>query len=38
MKAVWGDAAVTENSLTRSILKLRRLLGDETRNPIYIPG
>jgi DNA-binding winged helix-turn-helix (wHTH) protein/Tol biopolymer transport system component len=36
MNAVWGDAAVTENSLTRSILKLRRLLGDETRNPIYI--
>ncbi len=36
MNAVWADAAVTENSLAQSILKLRRLLGDETRNPIYI--
>ena len=36
LDAVWGDAAVTENSLTRSIALLRRLLGDETRNPRYI--
>jgi len=36
LNAVWGDAAVTENSLTRSIALLRRLLGDETRNPRYI--
>ena len=36
LNAVWGDAAVTENSLTRSIALLRRLLGDDTRNPRYI--
>jgi Tol biopolymer transport system component/DNA-binding winged helix-turn-helix (wHTH) protein len=36
LNAVWGDAAVTENSLTRSIALLRRLLGDETRNPRFI--
>ena len=34
--AVWGDTTVTENSLARSIAVLRRLLGDETRNPRYI--
>ena len=36
LDAVWGDAAVTENSLTRSILKLRRLLDDDFREPRYI--
>ena len=36
LKAVWGDMAVTENSLARSIALLRRKLGDETRNPHYI--
>jgi Tol biopolymer transport system component/DNA-binding winged helix-turn-helix (wHTH) protein len=36
LNAVWGDAAVTENSLARSVALLRRLLGDETRNPRYI--
>ena len=36
LNAVWGDAAVTDNSLARSIALLRRLLGDETRNPRYI--
>jgi DNA-binding winged helix-turn-helix (wHTH) protein/Tol biopolymer transport system component len=36
LDAVWGDAAVTENSLTQNIGKLRRLLGDETREPRYI--
>ena len=36
LNAVWGDAAVTENSLTRSIALLRRLLGDDTRSPRYI--
>jgi Tol biopolymer transport system component/DNA-binding winged helix-turn-helix (wHTH) protein len=36
LSAVWGDAAVTENSLTRSIALLRKLLGDDTRNPRYI--
>jgi Tol biopolymer transport system component/DNA-binding winged helix-turn-helix (wHTH) protein len=36
LNAVWGDAAVTENSLARSIALLRRQLGDDTRNPRYI--
>jgi len=36
LNAVWGDAAVTENSLTRSIALLRKLLGDESRSPRYI--
>ena len=36
LNAVWGDAAVTENSLTRSIALLRKLLGDEARDPRFI--
>jgi Tol biopolymer transport system component/DNA-binding winged helix-turn-helix (wHTH) protein len=36
LNAVWGDASVTENSLARSIALLRRLLGDDIRNPSYI--
>jgi len=36
LNAVWGDATVTENSLTRSIALLRRLLGDDIRNPRFI--
>src|ERR1017187_10297823 len=36
LNAVWGDAMVTDNSLARSVALLRRLLGDETRNPRYI--
>ncbi len=36
LNAVWGDVAVGDNSLTRSIALLRRVLGDETRNPRYI--
>src|SRR5277367_4495873 len=36
LNAVWGDTAVTENSLTRSIAVLRRLLGDEVRDPRFI--
>jgi Tol biopolymer transport system component/DNA-binding winged helix-turn-helix (wHTH) protein len=36
VQAVWGDTAVTDNSLARSIALLRRALGDETRNPRYI--
>jgi len=36
LSAVWGDTAVSENSLARSIALLRRLLGDETRHPRYI--
>ncbi len=33
---VWADAAVTESSLTRSIAKLRRVLGDDFQEPRYI--
>jgi Tol biopolymer transport system component/DNA-binding winged helix-turn-helix (wHTH) protein len=36
LNAVWGDAAVTDNSLTRSVALLRRLLGDDSRNPRFI--
>ncbi len=36
LNAVWGDAAVTDSSLTRTIAQLRRLLGDDIRNPRYI--
>jgi len=36
LNAVWGDTAVSENSLTRSIALLRKLLGDEIRTPRYI--
>jgi Tol biopolymer transport system component/DNA-binding winged helix-turn-helix (wHTH) protein len=36
LDAVWNDCAVSENSLTRSIAVLRRLLGDDTREPRYI--
>ena len=36
LNAGWGDTAVTENSLTRNIALLRRLLGDDIRNPRYI--
>ncbi len=36
LTAVWGDAAVTENSLTRAIALLRKLLGDEARTPRFI--
>jgi Tol biopolymer transport system component/DNA-binding winged helix-turn-helix (wHTH) protein len=36
LNAVWGDAAVTENSLTRSIALLRRQLGDDSHNARYI--
>jgi Tol biopolymer transport system component/DNA-binding winged helix-turn-helix (wHTH) protein len=36
LNAVWGDTAVSENSLARAIALLRRLLGDETRHPRYI--
>ncbi|MGC2615673.1 MAG: winged helix-turn-helix domain-containing protein, partial [Terracidiphilus sp.] len=33
---VWGDTAVSENSLTRSIALLRRLLGEDTHQPHFI--
>jgi Tol biopolymer transport system component/DNA-binding winged helix-turn-helix (wHTH) protein len=36
LNAVWGDAAVTDNSLARSVALLRRLLCDEARDPRYI--
>jgi DNA-binding winged helix-turn-helix (wHTH) protein/Tol biopolymer transport system component len=36
LDAVWGDASVTENSLTQNIAKLRRLLEDDARNPRFI--
>jgi len=36
MNAVWGDTAVSENSLARSIALLRRLLGDDPRDPRFI--
>ncbi len=36
LNAVWGDAIVTDSSLTRTIAQLRRLLGDEIRSPRYI--
>ncbi|MGB6688904.1 MAG: winged helix-turn-helix domain-containing protein [Terracidiphilus sp.] len=36
LDAVWVDAAVTESSLTRSIAKLRRTLGDDFQEPRYI--
>lgn len=36
LDAVWGDAAVTENSLARAIALLRRLLGDDARESRFI--
>jgi TolB-like protein/DNA-binding winged helix-turn-helix (wHTH) protein/Flp pilus assembly protein TadD len=36
LNAVWNDCSVSDNSLTRSIATLRRLLGDDTREPRYI--
>src|ERR1700719_346648 len=36
LDAVWNEVAVSENSLTRSIALLRRLLGDDTHEPRYI--
>ena len=36
LNAVWSDAAVTENSLTRAIALLRRSLDDDSRTPRYI--
>src|SRR5882757_10337748 len=36
LDAVWQQTSVSENSLTRSIALLRRLLGDDTREPRYI--
>jgi len=36
LNAVWSDCAVSDNSLTRSVATLRRLLGDDSREPKYI--
>lgn len=36
LNAVWGETAVSENSLTRAVALLRRLLGDEARDPRFI--
>jgi DNA-binding winged helix-turn-helix (wHTH) protein len=36
LDSVWGDAAVTENSLSRAIALLRKVLGDEARTPRFI--
>lgn len=36
LTAVWGDVAVTENSLSRAVALLRRLLDDDPHNPRYI--
>ncbi len=36
LSAVWNDCAVSDNSLTRSIATLRRLLGDDSREPRFI--
>ncbi len=33
---VWGDTTVGEEALTRAVSELRRVLGDHTREPIYI--
>ena len=36
LNAVWNDCSVSDNSLTRSIATLRRLMGDDPREPRYI--
>src|SRR3954454_18803830 len=36
LNSVWGDVAVAEGSLTRSIWLLRRVLGDDINQPRYI--
>jgi Tol biopolymer transport system component/DNA-binding winged helix-turn-helix (wHTH) protein len=36
LDAVWKGSSVSDNSLTRSIALLRKLLGDDTREPRYI--
>ncbi len=36
LNTVWDDVEVTDNSLTRSIVKLRQALGDDARSPTLI--
>ncbi|MGH9586127.1 MAG: tetratricopeptide repeat protein [Acidobacteriaceae bacterium] len=33
---IWRDAAVTDNALTQCIAEIRKALGDDSHNPIYI--
>lgn len=35
-QAVWPNALVGYESVTKSIIKLRKALGDDARNPVYI--
>jgi DNA-binding winged helix-turn-helix (wHTH) protein len=36
LNAVWNDCSVSDNSLTRSVATLRRLLRDDVHEPRYI--
>ncbi|MGA2848783.1 MAG: winged helix-turn-helix domain-containing protein [Terracidiphilus sp.] len=36
LNVVWNDCVVSDNSLTRRIATLRRLLGDDSRKPRFI--
>ena len=36
LTAVWGDTAVTDNSLSRAVASLRRTLNDDPHNPHFI--
>jgi DNA-binding winged helix-turn-helix (wHTH) protein len=36
IRAIWSDGFVSDNYLTQSISLLRRLLGDDAREPRYI--
>lgn len=36
LRSVWGDAFVTEEVLTHAVWELRRLLGDDAKQPKYI--
>jgi DNA-binding winged helix-turn-helix (wHTH) protein len=36
MRAVWSDACVTDDTLTRAIYELRKVLQDDTKQPRFI--
>ena len=36
LDAVWGDLVVTENAMTRVVAQLRKSLGDNAREALYI--
>jgi DNA-binding winged helix-turn-helix (wHTH) protein/Tol biopolymer transport system component len=36
IRAAWGETAVTDNSLSRAVAHLRRVLEDDTREPRFI--